>query len=472
MKKSVKMLLLCALLIALAGSYVLVNRMNERAEIAEESGSFALVEQEADALTGLRWTNEDAEYHFIKEDGAWKDANDADFPTNQSAVDDLANRFLTMEANRKLTDVEDAAEYGIGEDSFAVTAEWSDGSETVYTMGDETPFADGWYLQCSDDAGVVYASSSALDSVFADTSVDLAELEEIPRVENANRLVIGATLDATRSEDDDRFDPDQKWYDTATGEPMDDEGIENVLSAISAVEWQELLRVSATEEELSEWQLDDASATVFTEHGEDGQVCTLLLGGTDADGNRYARLPDSGMVYTISAETADSLLAATGDNLRSAELFTIDYENLKEFTAVLDGQELRFEVPAEAATKTDEETEEEAPVDEDAILTGETNEAADSAAGENEAAATEEETTDETEALWNRIAALTSNGQTVEAPSGDPLLDLYVSSASGAILECEFYYHDVDTYIAVLSDGRTLLVPAADVDALIRALRQ
>lgn len=40
-----------------------------------------------------------------------KDASDANFPTSQSSVDDLANRFLAMEANRELADVEDTAEY-------------------------------------------------------------------------------------------------------------------------------------------------------------------------------------------------------------------------------------------------------------------------------------------------------------------------------------------------------------------------
>lgn len=423
MKRLYKILLLCLVFALLLGGYALVLRMNARTvEVAEESGSFALIEREADALTGLRWGDCD----FIRQDGAWVNADDASFPVDQATMDDLAERFLTLEANRKLTDVVDVSVYGISEDSFSVTASWSDGGETVYALGDATPFDDGYYLQCSDDAGAVYATPSALDAVFAESLTDLAAWEEIPKVESANRLAIGATLDVVRSEDENRFDPGQDWYDAATGEPMDDAGIEEVLSTLTGLSWQELLTVSATESELSEWQLDDTNATVVTASGDDGQECALLLGGEDADGDRYARLPGSGMVYAISADSANRLLAATGDNLRSAELFTIESENVKEFTAMLDGQEHSFEMPDGT----------------------------------------------EAEALWERIAALNSSGRSEDVPAGEALFELYVTNASGASLSCAFYAHDVASYVAALSDGRVLLVPADDVDALIRALRQ
>lgn len=418
-----------------------------------------MMDREADALTGLSWTSEDVKYHFVKEDDAWINVDDADFPTNQDAVESLADRLLTMEANRKLTDVEDASDYGITEDSFTVTAQWSDGSETRFTLGDETPFADGWYLQSSDDAGTVYASPSALDSMFSKTLIDLAEQEEIPKVETASRLVIGEALDVARAEDDDRFDPDHRWYDTATGEPMDDDGVEDVLSTFSAVKWHELVCVSATEEELSQWHLDDASATALTVYGDDSQECTLLLGGEDADGDCYARLPDSTMVYTISCESADRLFAATADSLRSTELFTLAYDNVRAFAATMDGEERTFEVP-------EEDSNGDAATDQDAEAS------TDSTAEEGDAASSAEETIDETEALWNRIADLSASASTDEAPSGGLLLEIRVTNTSGISLSCAFYLYDVDNYLAAMSDNRSFLVSAADVDALIRALRQ
>ena len=53
--------------------------------------------------------------------------------------------------------------------------------------------------------------------------------------------------------------------------------------------------------------------TAVTLSGADGAVRTLLLGIEDANGDRYARLPDSRMVYTFAGSDVDGILAASID---------------------------------------------------------------------------------------------------------------------------------------------------------------
>lgn len=541
MKKWLKILLLCAVLLALLGGYALVLNMNQRTQqAAEQDGSFALIDKAADTLAGLSWESGGETLSFSKSDEGWTNADDPDFPTDQAAMEDLEDRFISMEANRKITDVSDVSEYGIGETSFTVTAKWSDGSETRYVQGDATPFDDGYYLQSSDDAGTVYSSPNALDAIFAETKTDLAELEVIPTVENPTRLSVGGTLDVSRAEGEGRFDPEQQWYDTASGEAMDDAATEELLTTFNGLSWKQLLSVSATPEELSAWQLDDANAVAVS--SSDGtNERSVLFGTSDESGDRYARLPDSDMVYTVASDTADALLNADVDSLRNMSLFPLDYEELKEFSTVSEGVERHFEIPetaaneeadegdgtdtaegtdAEADTQEEADTEEAPDADEvtdvttasgsgygaalaeeaddaaaatgddtgDEASTVDVQEAEDSDATINQDTAdtsetvgtdeiadpddtTEEEPDAEARAIWSRIQALKGTERSDELPTGDALLSISATNRDGVSLSCQCYARDIDNYLAVLSDGRSVLVSGDEVDALIRALR-
>ena len=58
MKRSLKTILLLTVLIALFAGYKLVGSLNEKAQVAEEAGTFTLTDKTADDLTALEWTNE------------------------------------------------------------------------------------------------------------------------------------------------------------------------------------------------------------------------------------------------------------------------------------------------------------------------------------------------------------------------------------------------------------------------------
>ena len=433
MKRSVKSLILLGLLAALLGSYGLVEKMNQQARVSEEAGSFSLTGRSAEELTGLSWTN-DAQYSFAKEESGWVNADDADFPVDQDALSELAERLATMEATRKLTGVETLEDYGFGEDSFRVTARWSDGESTVYILGDETPFADGYYARIDGEEGVVYTMSSSLSAMFAETAMDLAKWEEIGSVETATTLAIGDEVNLVRHDESISLNPDQRWYD-AGGEPMDDEAVESLVADVEALAWQELIAVNADEDALAGYGLDEESAKRISLSGDDGDALELLIGGTDEEGAYYARLPESFMVYTLDAQSVEAVTGCDADSLWNGEIFPLEYENVAQFSCKLDGAEMIFEPAAEDA---DAETDE----------------------------------TDPAEALWSQIFALYASGRSDAQPSGEALLEIGVNSADGMELTCSFYSYDVESYLAVTSKGRGMLVSADDVDRLIRAVKQ
>ena len=434
MKRGIKSLILLGVLVALLGSYGLVNHMTRQAEVSEEAGTFALSERGEEELTGISWQS-DAQYHFTKDENGWANADDAAFPTDQEALSQLADKLTTLEATRKLTDVENLADYGFGEDSFTVTAEWSDGSADTYILGDATPFADGYYVRLDSEDGVIYTMSSSLSAMFAETAVDLAQLEEIGSVETATSLQIGDALQLDCYAESISIDPDQHWYG-ADGEPMDDEAVESVIADIQALEWQELQAVSATEDELAEYQLDDANAVVISVAGNDGDGIGLYIGTANADGAYYARLPGSGMVYTLDGEAVEAILASSEDVLWNNEIFPLDWADVQQFACTLNGVEMIFE-PAEEAGEESEEAED-----------------------------------DPAKTVWSQICALYATNRSEAEPAGEALLQISVTSADGGSMDCSIYGYDVDSYLAVTSEGRSLLVSADDVDKLIRTLKQ
>lgn len=426
MKRSAKTLMLLAVLLLCVGGYCLMNQGGETAAVTEKSGTFDLTAHLAEDLTGLQWQRDGENYHFVKENDAWVNADNADFPVNQAAVQALADDLADMTATRKLEDVSDLSAYGLAEPAFTVAAAWSDGSSTTFAMGDSTPFADGYYLTIGQE-GIAYTVASSLSVLFADDMNDLAQMEEIPAADSVTRMVVGSTLDASYAETSRTVNEDQHWYD-GEGHALD--GVDSLVSSAQGIEWKALVEPAAAD--LSAYGLDDESATPVTLYSGDEVALCLLLGGTDDSGNYYARLPESAMVYTVASSSVSTLLTTSTESLISTVLVETAYANLQAATFTMGDSSYEL-IPQTAE--------------------GEEAETADDP-GEN---------------LWTLLTGITASGHTTE-PMGETLLTVAVTTADGNGATVIFAAHDVDNYIAAM-DSRTLLVPAADVDKLIRSLK-
>ena len=124
--------------------------------------------------------------------------------------------------------------------------------------------------------------------------------------------------------------------------------------------------------------IDDV--TDYAQYGLDTPALTVALDYTDADGaaqsftlaisknaqelsvaekngedaadvQAYARVGDSPIVYEISADSYDRLMAAGYDDLRHRELFTADFADVTAVTAALDGETYSLELRADEDSK-------------------------------------------------------------------------------------------------------------------------
>lgn len=454
MKRSVKSIILLAVLVLLIGGYYLTQNLTRTVSVTEETGTFALTDKTSEDLVGISWTKDDVSYHFVREDDLWVNADDAAFPVNQDAVQALADDLFGIAADRKIEDVQKVADYGLDVPVFTVAGEWSDGTTTEYAMGDATPFGDGYYLKLSGSDTTVYTVANSLNTMFSDTLVDLAQPEEIPAVENADRLTVGTSLDVSFSETSSTLDPQQNWY-ASDGTAVDDAAVEELVEAAQSIEWNELLTASATGEELTGWNLTDDAATALTVYENGEPVISLLIGATDDSGNYYARLSDSTMVYTVTSDSVSSLREADPADLASTVLIPLAFEDLSEAAFTLNGLTYAYaRTETEVTAEATEETEATAATEVSVTLNGE----------ETDAAVAEE--------VWSIVSSLAISGNTDAATEGESLLRIHAVNENGISAEFEFCGYDADSYLVVCSDGSTALTNADSVDKLIRNLRQ
>ncbi len=442
MNRGKKMLALLIVLAVMLGGYYAVQQSNKTTSVSETSGTFDLTAKTADDLTGISWTTEDTTLSFIlNEAGEWETTDTPAWPVDQSAVQTLADKLLALQGTRKLEDVTSLADYGLDAPTITVTATWKDASTTTYTMGDATPFADGYYLKLSTQDNVIYTIATSLSTTFNKTQKELVAMEEIPTISEASSITVGTTFAAVKKSESITVNPDQLWYDAATDAPLTASKVEALVSAAKAIAWDELVTAVATEDELTGYQLDEANATIITMTGDEDASMTLLIGGEDGAGNRYARLPGSSMVYTVEADDVSSLLSANSDDMWISALVPLPWSALK--TATLETGKGTYTIVK--------------------------------AAEETEATATDtEETTDDSEAdetLWNKVTALTATDRLSEATDGDTVLTITAQDDAGRTITVVIREYSADSYQAQVDGEKTLLISADTIDTLVRTIK-
>ncbi len=442
MNRGKKMLALLIVLAVMLGGYYAVKQSNQTTSVSETSGTFDLTAKTADDLTGISWTTGDTTLAFtLNDDGEWITTDTPAWPVDQSAVQTLADKLLALQGTRKLEDVTSLADYGLDTPTMTVTATWKDASTTTYSMGDATPFADGYYLKLSTQDDVIYTIATSLSTTFNKTQKDLVAMEEIPTISEVSSITVGTTFAAVKKSESTTVNPDQLWYDAATDDPLTASKVEALVSAAKGIAWDELVSAAATEDELTTYQLDDAHATVITLTEDEDASLTLMIGGEDAEGNRYARLPGSSMVYTVEADDVSSLLSANSDDMWMTALVPLPWSALK--TATLETGKGTYTI-----VKAEEET---------------------------EATATDTETsTDVSEAdetLWSKITALTATDRLSEATDGDTVLTITAQDEEGREITVVVREYSADSYQALVDGDKTLLVSADTIDTLVRTIK-
>ena len=313
MKKQTRNLCIAAAaFIVLGGAYIALAGQQ-----TEEEETVAIEELTDLDVTDLTYTNTEGTWHLTKTDDAWSYADDAACPIGSTAVQEFVDEIEEITADRKL-DNPDAPDY---------TMELSDGSQTVtvtasvqdsvtYLKANDAVYATTAYLPEGLDQGlkgwieyenIPYATEDSLtEIVWGDTTVTRVLEEETASADESE------ASEASDSEDETEEEEITKWQITdASGTRTIEQGspMDTFLNAVRNLYVLSCADYGVTDTARKQtYGLETPQTLKVSYTTEDGIASyTITIGASDGNGGYYAMLDDNGIVLVLEAEGVDTL---------------------------------------------------------------------------------------------------------------------------------------------------------------------
>jgi hypothetical protein len=355
-KRGKKLLLLLLGLAAAVGAWVLVTKLTPDEEEAETSAA-ALVSVSADDIITLSWTANDMTINLERLENGWVNADDAAFPVDQEKVSKLLGAVSDAKSNRTLAGVQDFSQYGLDKPAMEIAAGYRNGGRNVFDLGNKNTVTDDYYLRLDGGADVQMVGSE-LYNAFSVSSDDLIAREKIPamntpvevRVDTGSEKVkLVYFEDSSSVSYSDLF----HWFlKTDAGyQVAKAANIESLVDKVAALEWLDVVSYKAEGTELDQYGLDKPAAVLAIDYrasgdgaGEETESFVLELGSYSSDGDCYARLRGSSMVYLIDGETAESIVQMNGADLLSDYICYLNMDELLGLDILLGGETYHIDI--------------------------------------------------------------------------------------------------------------------------------
>lgn len=349
MTKQAKTLITLAVIVVVCGAgYLGLRAWNESQSEADDT---VYITQLSDP-TALSVTNQYGGFAFTKGEEGWTRDDDSDFPTDQDALDDLADQAGKLAAVRTIADPEDLSSYGLDEPTMEVNLTDEDGTQVKLLIGSTLDSGD--YYAKLDGSDTVYTIASTLPTAL-DIQVDeLIALAEFPSLSEDNiQSVTWTSGDSTVTlvkEETESESTEDSSTDTSSDSSTDtssdssSDSSEEETTILWKVDGQTVSEDNTTfislMAQLSELAFSDCYdyhkqaqtrtdcgldtpvgvLTVVYTDGDEEKTMTLTLGALAEGGESYyAMLDDDPIIYLIPSNEIGSLFSMTVDNLTAVE---------------------------------------------------------------------------------------------------------------------------------------------------------
>lgn len=320
-KRMITVLSLCGVLGCLVGGYYLITLRNkqlaaEEARRQEEKEAAAKQETvitsfELNQVDEILFANEEASYHFVwvEEEGSlgcWVRQGEENFPTNEEKLQTIINVLCGVKGtSRMLLSEVNPADYGLEDTPFTAKLTLTDDTEHSFRLGDETPYADGYYL--------LYENTGEIFVVGTNVHTQLAV--------KAAKLVQAETFPSAESESITELRIEVRDGETISYKPVT---AEDGTVSYPGIFYDSVRFVASTVQEynctdFAKYGLDDPYVTVtidymgyvFTDEGMlTREPCTMVLeiGDKTVSDNYFVRVDGSDFVYIMVAAQAQKYL--------------------------------------------------------------------------------------------------------------------------------------------------------------------
>ena len=333
-KQTKTLTVLAAALVVCGGAYAALRVWNDQQAQVDDA---VYVTQLSD-LTALSLTNGQGELSFTKTDGAWQYDGDSAFPANQTAVEGLAEQVGSLAALRVIDDPEDLSAYGLDEPSLQASVTAGDGTTAELLLGDVS--SSYCYAKLADSNTVYTISTDLPENLESLELLDLAAIPDFPdlgtdtissltwesggtpltltKTETTGTESGDSSADAsTSSESSGETEP--AWDVNGTAIPADNSIFTSLMAQLSSLAFDACCDYKGEADTLAACGLDDPVGVLTVTYGE-GETFTLTLGALDGTGDAYyAQLSGDPAVYLLSADSVDTLISLSAQELTAAE---------------------------------------------------------------------------------------------------------------------------------------------------------
>ena len=456
-------MLLGVLVVVCIAAFAVVKH-EERQEEIRNSGEIVL-EIDPETVDALSWEYESESLAFHK-DETWQYDEDAAFPVSEEKIQELLESFQALEAAFIIEEVTDYSQYGL--DNPVCTIHLSAGEEDYeIKLGNYSTMDSQRYLSTGD--GNVYLVEDDPMEDYEITIRDMIANDETPSFGQVTGIQFeGAdsyqVVYQEYSEESPYTYCSEDVYFRQEGEdlkPLDTNLVESYLSGIENLTLDNYMTYQAGTEDLSQYGLDAPELTVTVtytpEEDEEGESQTFTLHISRSPEERaaaendtaseedeeeeitaYARVGDSEIVYQITGESYEKLIAAGYDDLRHKEALTADFTQVTGLDITLEGTVYNLTSEGSGEDKTFRFGEEEVDVAD----------------------------------LQSALEGLTADSFTQEEPiqKEEIALTVYLDSEVHPSVQIQLYRYDGENCLAVIDGEPVSLIPRSAVVDLIEAV--
>lgn len=394
MKRAKKLYILLGVLVAVCAITFGVSRYQTRQEEIKNSGE-VILEVPTDSVESLSWDVGDRSFSFHKEttegdtdsESIWIYDEDDVFPVDKTKINNLLSCFESLTAAFVIENPEDLGQYGLTDPSCTIN--FSDG-ETSYTvlLGDYSPMDSQRYVSIGD--GNVYLVS---EDPMEEFDVELSKMlddDDIPYLEEEGtttsiRFSGEINYEITYEADSDNtYRADDVYFTEQNGRqvPLDSTRVSDYLHEVSFVFPDEYVTYKATDEDLAACGLDNPQLVIEADYNtedEDGNTVsnsfTMSISrdpdelakaqSSDAETTSedeadteteeitaYMRIGDSKIIYRLSGEDYETLMAAGYNDLRHTEVLPADFADIAQIDISLEGTDYTIISKGDAEERT------------------------------------------------------------------------------------------------------------------------
>lgn len=343
-KRGTRLMVLCCVLIACVGGYLLIRQSEPVVEDETQAGPVAEAVESMDpeAVYAMNWDYMGEQIKLEKAGDAWQYAQDEAFPLEQAYAETMLAQATSLTASQRIDGVDDMSEYGLVAPQMEIILTDANGNNVRYSIGDQNSLSGEYYMQLGDDNSTVWVVPASLYNAFSYTLYNLIDMEDIPEMSGMQAVTIAretGDMDIEYIEDNEglSYTDAYHWFvkDGDTYLPADEDKVITLYSQLMNLSWVECVTYSATEEDLAAYGLKEPAAEVTLRYAEG--TFTLALGAYKTGSTCYAMIPGSSMVYTIDASVADAFLLADYGSVRPDDILAIDWDTVSSFEVTLDG---------------------------------------------------------------------------------------------------------------------------------------